>query len=127
MTPQLLAPLVFFLHVGGASGAPPGPGCAAPVQDGALAGFIRSPDVYVEVSDLGRLERDLRRSGFGRLVERILPLLEESLEEHAEAGAEPVQEFLARARDGGEDELWERAVRALLEELAPQVGLGPAE
>jgi hypothetical protein len=127
MISQLLAPVVFCLSVSGGPGAPPGPGCAAPVQDGALAGFIRSPDVYVEVSDLGRLERDLRQSGLGRLVERILPLLEESLEEHAEAGVEPVKEFLARAREGGEGELWERAVRALLEELAPQVGLGPAE
>jgi hypothetical protein len=114
---QLLAQSVVCLALPGTA--------SAPSQGGALAGFIRSPDVYVEVADLGRLEYDLRKSGLGRLVERILPLLEESLEGHAGAGAEPVREFLARTR--GEGQLWERAVRALLEELGPQLGLTPAE
>jgi hypothetical protein len=66
-----------FLGLGAAS---PGQPAHTRDQGGALASYMDAPDVYVELFDLGALERDVRQSGIGRLAKRFMPLLEEHIE-----------------------------------------------
>jgi len=93
--------------------------------DGALAGYIDPPGIYLELFDLSKLEADVRQSGLGRLMDAFGPLLEGHMDGHAEEacerlGFDPLA--LARGQVSWEDALATGVARIARDELEMSEG-----